>query len=180
MKSAKSASEDFRNAPLPNPRRRVLRVWQARFQPPARKKSAMDRDCCSPRQAYPPANQFAAIKRTKSASADFKNHPSPTREGGICVFGRRGFNRRRAKNQRGIWIVAPRQAYPPANQFAAIKCAKSASADFRNAPVPNPRRRVLHVWQARFQPPARKNHRWIWIAARRQYQHIPLRINSRL
>jgi len=60
------------------------------------------------------------------------------------------------KNQRWIGIFAPRQAYPPANQFAAIKCAKSASADFRNAPIPNPRRRVLRVWQARFQPPARK------------------------
>ena len=85
-----------------------------------------------------------------------ETHPSPTREGGFCVFGRRGFNRRRAKNQRWIWIVAPRQAYPPANQFAAIKCAKSASADFKNARIPNPRRRVLRVWQARFQPPARK------------------------
>jgi len=44
------------------------------------------------------------------------------------VFGRRGFNRRQAKNQRWIGIVAPRQAYPPANQFAAMKSAKSGFA----------------------------------------------------
>jgi len=239
----------FQKPPVPNPRRRVLRVWEAWFQPPARKKSAMDRDCRPPPvPTYPPANQFAAIKCAKSASADFKNHPSPTREGGFCVFGRRGFNRRRAKNQRGRGIVAPRQADPPAIQFAAMKSAKPASEDFKNHPsptreggfcvfgrrgfnprrakiidgygllpparhiprrinsrlsnarnppprisethpsptreggfcvfgrrgfnrrraknhLPNPRRRDLRVWQARFQPPARKNHRWIWIAA---------------
>jgi len=41
------------------------------------------------------------------------------------MFGRRGFNRRQAKNQRGIWFVAPPASTgisPPANQFAAIKC----------------------------------------------------------
>jgi len=88
---------DFRNAPIPNPQRRVLHVWQARFQPPASKKSARDMVCCSPRQYrhIPSCESIRSYQMLSNARNPppriSETHPSPTREGGFCMFGRRGF-----------------------------------------------------------------------------------------
>ena len=99
MKSAKSASADFRNAPLPNPRRRVLHVWQTRFQPPARKNHRWI-GIVAPRQAYPLRRINSRLSKARNPPPRIsETHPSTTREGGFCVLGRRGFNPRRAKNQ---------------------------------------------------------------------------------
>ena len=151
----------FQKPPVPNPRRRVLRVWQTRFQPPTRKKSARERDCRPP-PGISPCESIRGYQTHEIRLRGFqkRTHPQPamagwdacfrgvvstagaqevidgyglsppastgispcesirgyekreTREGGFCVFGRLGFNRRRAKNHRWIGIVAPRQAYP--------------------------------------------------------------------